>query len=431
MDDVGHDVRYGSPMSRHGQDIRFSSPAVERARARAEERERARHQGDTGRVQGDRVDLAVLVDDLNSGSVHVKEDLPAAWVSQLVDDKADIKWSGNEAGRVDVTLQNEATTMVRMKGEARFSLLHPCVRCGQVDVPFEVPLAVDLRLVERAEDNDIEADFEEFSDGDDHAGLPLGNAADLEDINIASYVGSTIAVDHILREQLFLELPPHPNCESVGACLKGPCGLVEREQALQAERERFIDPRWAGLLAIKDQLPVSSDVAGPQAPAIKKGRREPMSMPTATATAKSTAKSTATPVEKAVTAAQVTTTPTTTSAVPAPAPAKKATTKKAPTKKAPTKKAPTKKAPTKKATTKKATTKKAPAKKATTKKATKKAPAKKAPAKKATKKAPTKKAPTKKAPTKKATTKKAPAKKAPAKKSTTKKATKKAPARAR
>ena len=196
-------------------------------------------------------------------------------------------------------------------------------------MPFEVPLAVDLRLVERAEDNDIEADFEEFSDGDDHAGLPLGNAADLEDINIASYVGNTIAVDHILREQLFLELPPHPNCESVGACLKGPCGLVEREQALQAERERFIDPRWAGLLAIKGQLPVSSDVAGPQAPAAKKARRQPEPM----------TKTTATPVVKAVTAAQPTTTPTTTSAAPAPAPTKKAPAKKATTKKA-TKKAP-------------------------------------------------------------------------------------------
>jgi hypothetical protein len=33
MDDVGHAVRYDSPMGRHGQDIRCSSRFVERARA--------------------------------------------------------------------------------------------------------------------------------------------------------------------------------------------------------------------------------------------------------------------------------------------------------------------------------------------------------------------------------------------------------------
>jgi len=363
-------------MSRRGFEVRFSSPAVERARARAEERERARHHGDTGRAHGDRVDLAVLVDELDQGPVEVREDLPTEWVSQLVDDQHEIKWSGDGSGRVDVTLEREAA-FVRLKGKARFALLHPCVRCGQRDVPFDVPLKLDLRLVERAETEAPEGDFEGFNDGDDHAGLPLGDAADLEDIDVASYAGHTVALDAVLREQLFLELPAHPNCESTGACLKGPCGLVEQQEALQAEKDRFIDPRWAGLLALKEKL--QDGATGPALPA-----------PATTAAAPTTK-----PAKAAPPPPPPTTTTTTTKATKAPAKkaAKKAPTKKA-AKNAPAKKA-AKKAPAKKAT-KKAPAKKAPAKKAPTKKAAKKAPAKKATAKKATKKAPAKKAPAKK-----------------------------------
>ena len=374
-------------MSRRGFDVRFSSPAVERARARAEERERARHQGDTGRAHGDRVDLAVLVDELDQGPVEVREDLPTEWVSQLVDDQHEIKWSGEGSGRVDVTLEREAA-FVRLKGKARFALLHPCVRCGQRDVPFEVPLKLDLRLVERAENEAPEGDFEGFNDGDDHAGLPLGDAADLEDIDVASYAGHTVALDAIIREQLFLELPAHPNCESAGACLKGPCGLVEQQEALQSEKDRFIDPRWAGLLALKEKL--GDGATGPALPVV---RATKPGTPT-TKTAPPTTMTAVAPTVKTDTAKMA---PTKT----AKAPPKKAS-KKTPTQKA-AKKATTKKAPTKKATTKKAPTKKA-AKKAPTKKAAKKA-AKKAPSKKTAKKAPTKK-----------TAKKAPTKKAPAKK---------------
>ncbi len=371
-----------SPMSRRGFDVRFSSPAVERARAKAEERERARHQGDTGRHHGDRVDLAVLVDELDSGPVEVREDLPAEWVSALVDDRHDITWSGEGDGRIDVTLEREAA-FVRLKGKARFSLLHPCVRCGQRDVPFEVPLKLDLRLVERQETTAPEGDFESFNDGDDHAGHPLGDAADLEDIDVASYAGHTVALDAVVREQLFLELPAHPNCESAGACLKGPCGLLEQQAALQAEKDRFIDPRWAGLLALKDKLGDGATAKATPAPHVLLAPASSTTSPTSTNQASMT--------KKAATKK----------------PAKKAATKK------PAKKAATKK-PAKKATTKKAATKK-PAKKATTKKPAKKAAAKKAP----TKKGATKKGATKKGATKKTTTKK-PAKKAATKKPMTK-----------
>ena len=251
-------------MARRDHDIRFSSPAVERARARAEERARALHGGATGRVVGDRVDLAVLVDEIAACPIELKETLPRAWVKELLDDHQEIHWGADGEAVVDLMLSIESA-FVRMKGTARFRLMHPCVRCGQRDVSFDLPLKIDLRLVERAKDNEIEGDFEAHSDGDDHEGPMLGDAADLEDIDIASYQGDTVDVGAVLREQLFLELPAHPNCESPGSTLGERCAFGEQQRRLEQERASWIDPRWGALMGLKAALPrgPASDAPAP------------------------------------------------------------------------------------------------------------------------------------------------------------------------
>jgi DNA-binding protein HU-beta len=385
-------------MSRNGMELRFSSPAVERARARMHERDRARHDGATGRVVGNRVDLVVPLDEFNAGPVMIKETLPTAWVSELVKDNGEVHWSAIGPADIEVGLEVESA-FVRMQGEAHFSLQHLCVRCGQRDVSFEVPLVIDLRLVERAPDKEINADYEQFDDGDDHAGLPLGDAADLEDIDIASYTGNSVDVGAVLREQLFLELPAHPNCESPGSTLGEPCLRSTDKLAVEKEHELPIDPRWAGLLAVKARL----DETTPAKPTSTKKAK--VAAPAAVAAVTVPAK----PAAKEATS--------TTSAAPKAASTKpvKAATKKAAASKKPAKKAASKK-PAKKAASKKPAKKvasKKPAKKAASKKPAKKAASKK-PAKKAASQKPTKKAAAKK-PAKKAASKK-PAKKAASKK---------------
>jgi uncharacterized metal-binding protein YceD (DUF177 family) len=349
-------------MSRHPHDPRFSSPAVERARARLEERARARTAGTTGRVRGDRVDLAVPLDEIGDGQVvEVKERLPATWVGTLVDDKQEIHWSAGGDADVDLTLEREAA-FVRMQGAARFALVHPCVRCGQRDVPFDVPLSVDLRLIERAPvaaAHDVAADYSAHDDGDDHAGSPLGDAADLEDLDVASYSGDAVAVDQVLREQLFLELPAHPHCQSPGACLRETCGLQEQQATLAAEHDRFVDPRWAGALqGLRARLGGEGGAVGAAAP--PPAPSAPSAPPAA-------------PPE----ALELPDVPAAMQKAPFAAPSTRAAKKAAPKKPArtPAKKAATKKPATKKPATKKAAKKK-PAKKAA-KKAVKKKPAKK------------------------------------------------------
>jgi uncharacterized metal-binding protein YceD (DUF177 family) len=362
-------------MSRHPHDLRFSSPAVERARALREEQDRARTHGTTGRVRGERVDLAVLLDDIGDGQiVEVKEHLPKAWIGALVDDKQEVHWTAGGDGDVAVTLEREAA-FVRMKGKARFALVHPCVRCGQRDVPFDVPLKVDLRLVERApvtHADHVDADYAAHDDGDDHAGLPLGDAADLEDLDVASYSGDAVAVDQVLREQLFLELPPHPHCKSAGACLKESCGLDEQQAALAAEQARFVDPRWAGALQhLKETLALPAAAPAARTDDVVADKLVLPVIPAAMAKAPAA-------VAKKAPAAQPATKPTTTKKPAATKAKAKATAKKKPAAKKTTKKPAAKKA-TKKPAAKKAA-KKPAAKKATKKPAAKKPTAKKKPA---------------------------------------------------
>ena len=315
------------------------------------ERDRARLEGATGRVIGNRVDLVVPLDEFHSGPVMISEELPTVWVSELVKDRNEVHWTATAPAKIELGLEIESA-FVRIQGEAHFSLQHLCVRCGQRDVPFEVPLVVDLRLVERAADKEINADFEQFDDGDDHAGLPLGDAADLEDIDIASYTGNSVDLAVVLREQLFLELPPHPNCESPGSVLGEPCLRSVDKLAVEKAHELVIDPRWAGLLSLKSQLDDAS--AGPAlpAPSVLKAPQK------ATRPATSPAQVAAAPAATTKTPAAKTPAQTKKPAVKKPAATQKVATKKAATKKPATKKPATKKTATKKPATKKAATRK-------------------------------------------------------------------------
>lgn len=218
------------------------TPSVQRARERFDAR--FLKDGTTGRVLGDNVDLNVPLDDLDDGAVEIHEDLPTAFVSSMLDDGQNVRWRARAPSRVDVTLDKEAG-FVRVTGSARFSLLHPCVRCLN-DVPFEVPLEVDLRLVQREKPLQIDDEEESQGFGDDDA----PEATDLEDLDVASFSDGIVAMGDVLREQLFLELPMHPACDSPRARPTGPCSFVEPRSDPQ-----WVESRWAGLAALRDKLP--------------------------------------------------------------------------------------------------------------------------------------------------------------------------------
>jgi uncharacterized metal-binding protein YceD (DUF177 family) len=321
---------------------------VQRAREKMEAR--LMKDGKTGRVLGDNVDLSVPLEELDDGQVEIHEDLPAAYMTALLDDGHELRWRGREPSRVDLTLDKEAG-FVRVLGTAHFQLLHPCVRC-LIDVPFDVPLTVDLRLVQREKPLIVEDEEEDEAFADDGSATTA-----LEDLNVASFSDGIVAMGDVLREQLFLELPMHPACDSPRARPTGPCSFVEPKSD-----PGWVDSRWAGLAALRDKLPPGPTPSAPAAPAAK---------PSA-------------PAVKAVTAPPPKPATVTTTTAPSEAAAKKPAKKKPAKKTTATKKAaPQKKPAPKKAAKKKAAPPKTPAKK---KAAPKKAAKAKAPTKKTAKK---------------------------------------------
>lgn len=206
------------------------------------------------RVEGGvKVDLDIPVDDIDP-DLHVDETLPRHWLEKLLDDPVDPPWRAAGDARVDLTLTREAAT-VHVAGEGSFPVEHACVRCLR-DVRFELDVAFDLRLAEGVPtepDEDLMGEGVEMGLGDDD------DALDPDAADLVPFDGRVVRLPEILREQIFLELPMHPSCESEGAePPEGPCTL-DPDGALERERGRWQDPRWAGLAALKDRLPPGGD----------------------------------------------------------------------------------------------------------------------------------------------------------------------------
>jgi uncharacterized metal-binding protein YceD (DUF177 family) len=353
-------------MTRHPHDARFSTPAAAAARAKLEARahDRApRHaRVRTGADGKATVDLRISVDDLESGPERLQETLPAAFVDELLNDGRELRFRAREPAQVDMMFEHEGV-FVRAKGKVVVPVEHVCVRCLET-VQFPLSLSLSFRLAQREQEAPDE-DQEAFEDG---------ALIEVDDVDIVSYQAGTIDFGEVLREQVFLELPPHPSCDSPGAVAAKSCAYAA-EQAKAALAPKPVDPRWAALAALRDKLPATASTPLSPSPAkVAKPR----------------------PVPAMATHQPATTLPTEAISTPAPKSASKPTSMTTATK--PAKKVPQKK-PTKKVAKKavKKTAKniaKKPAKKVagktSTKKATKKpakkAAAKKAPAKKATRK---------------------------------------------
>jgi uncharacterized metal-binding protein YceD (DUF177 family) len=228
-------------MSRHPNDIRSSTPAVQRARERIE-----------GSTQKGRSGMDVKVEELDEGGVDLKETIATQALSELLDDGKSPRWTGGGDATLELHLEREAS-FVRVTGTAKLPLVHPCVRCLN-EVPFDIDLDVDLRLVQRTKPHEVEADYTAGDGSDDLEGAPLGSAEDLEDLDIASYEGDVIHVGEVLREQLFLDLPMHPACDSPRAHPKEPCAFDAKQASSEGSRG-FTDARWAGLASLRDKLP--------------------------------------------------------------------------------------------------------------------------------------------------------------------------------
>ena len=71
--------------------------------------------------------------------------------------------------------------------------------------------------------------------------------------DIYVFSGHEVKLTSIFRETLILNMPLHPRCETLNMV----CRKVDEESATEEDQ---IDPRWAPLLAIRDQLKRQGDL---------------------------------------------------------------------------------------------------------------------------------------------------------------------------
>lgn len=235
---------------------KVSSPAVKAARERTEPAE-----GTTGRSRpakgapgGVIIDLTVPVADVTPEGERVAEHLPQAWLNDLLGatEGDETGWWASQDGDVELRLSGENPAMFRLRGEGRFAMKHACVRCLQ-ELELPLPITFDLKLIEGVG---------EIFPGDKYDLDPQGLAAEDDedtgeslddDDDLVTYQGDTIDLAPIIREQLLLEVPMHPRCDDDGVIAAGPCAF-DPDGKIAEERDRWVDPRWAALAAMKDKL---------------------------------------------------------------------------------------------------------------------------------------------------------------------------------
>jgi uncharacterized protein len=136
-----------------------------------------------------------------------------------------------EGSPVELDLRLEAVMEgVLVTGSARAELGGECARCLE-------PIR-----------DDVEARFQELYVYDDSGHDPDAD----EDSDVSRLEGDLLDLEPVLRDAVVLALPFQPLCEEDCPGLCAECGARLKDDP-DHQHEEPVDPRWAGLAALKDQ----------------------------------------------------------------------------------------------------------------------------------------------------------------------------------
>jgi DUF177 domain-containing protein len=184
--------------------------------------------------------------------LEIHEPVPTQWLADALGD-ADVEPTPDTIGEVDVFLTTSGRDVV-VRGTVRASVSLPCARClnntdirvegelGLLLVPGKAPAVVSDKDDPDAKPKGKGKKGRRGAKGDDD-----GHVIDPNEVELDTYVGDEVVLDHFLREAILLELPIFPLCSE--ACPG--IGAVPSETADSATEEENIDPRLAPLLELK------------------------------------------------------------------------------------------------------------------------------------------------------------------------------------
>ncbi len=134
------------------------------------------------------------------------------------------------AGNVYKSAGGELVVDARIEGTVGFD----CVRCLEARA-LAFALRQDHVFTRAPKDHDLEQGFDE-------AALSAPDEHPIE--------GEEIDLTEVLREDILLALPMNPSCESDGVQATTACVSLAEAQ----DEAATIDPRWASLLKLKNEL---------------------------------------------------------------------------------------------------------------------------------------------------------------------------------
>jgi uncharacterized protein len=189
-------------------------------------------------------EFEIKVTELEEGGKSFDLPVDPAWLDRALD-TPDLRAASDAQGRLTFFAALSGTDVV-VRGHVRTAVIAPCARC-----------LADTRI-------EVDAELTALFSKKTAESRPLPGELELtpEDLDREVYVGDTISLDEIVREQVVLEVPMQVHCSdqcpglSVPEHVRGPSSLA----AGPTVDGKPIDPRLAPLLALqKDVVETSSE----------------------------------------------------------------------------------------------------------------------------------------------------------------------------
>ncbi|PYS91868.1 MAG: hypothetical protein DMF64_11060 [Acidobacteria bacterium] len=145
----------------------------------------------------------------------------------LEDERARLRAEARVVGRASRKRQR-----AHVRGTIETELEIACDRCL---APLAVPVKAEFDVSYDPPGVEAETDSAELQ---------------AEDLDTTVYTGESLDLDELVREQILLALPTRSLCREACQGLCPTCGVNLNTQTCKCEQKE-IDPRWAGLAALK------------------------------------------------------------------------------------------------------------------------------------------------------------------------------------
>lgn len=162
--------------------------------------------------------------------------------------------------RVRLRLRRINDRNVIAEGRLTGEVAAPCARCLE---PVSYPLDIEVLVTFIPEPSPHARSSKKVSD-DDEDELELT----ADDLDVMTYSKGVIDLDALIRDSLLLELQPFPPCREAdpARCADYAARIAslgeDAEERAAESAEPPIDPRWAGLLALKNKQTTDDDEGG-------------------------------------------------------------------------------------------------------------------------------------------------------------------------